>query len=200
MLPCRSIWTPDRKKTSSLPRCAKSKNSFEPTNGTAPSTPGSRKRSRGAWLRWASRTPAAGIGEFTPIPTRSPSWMARAIAHAINSSSVYKDQRVHECRRKHLLLCCEAGCGVLANRADRVDDPPRGLGHQSIVVRRADHHVPGKVRAAPVQQGEVGPDGRHENDLLPRPVGVVQDPEVGTPAQQIAAEQTRYRRERDAGR
>src|SRR5215471_10240814 len=164
MQPCMSIWTPDRKKTSSSPRWAKSKNSFEPTNGTAPATPGSRKRSRGAWLRWASRTPAAGMGEFTPIPTLSPSWMARAIAHAINSSVLYKDQSVHERRRKHLLVGHQAVRGVLPHRAHRVDDVARGLGHQAIVVRDPDHHVPLEISAPPVEQGEVGPDGGHEDD------------------------------------
>src|SRR5215472_1258761 len=200
MRPLMSIWTPDRKKTSSSPRWAKSKNSFDPMNGTPPSRPGSRKRSRGAWLRWARTTPAAGIGELTPIPTRSRSRMARAMAQAMTSSTAYKNQRVYKCRRDHLFVRCQAARRLFLCRVHRVDDVPRGLGHEAIVVHGAYHDVPREVGAAAVQECELGPDGRHQDHAFPRSVRVLDHAKIGTPPQQVAGEQAGDRGERDARR
>src|SRR6476620_3962778 len=97
----RSIWTPDRKKTSIFPRCAMSKNSLEPTKSSPSGLPGSRSRALGAWVARASRAPAVGMGELTPTPTRSPSRRRRLMTTAISSSAVYRD-RLQVGRRRRL--------------------------------------------------------------------------------------------------
>src|SRR3989454_55427 len=45
---------------------------------------------RGAWVKWASNTPDAGIGASVPTATVSPSRTSRAMTHAISSSWVYR--------------------------------------------------------------------------------------------------------------
>src|SRR5207248_1298648 len=75
-------------KRSNFPRWAKSKNSFEPTNGTESSIPGFLSLMSGACMRRASKTPAVGIGELTPTPTLSPETTRRAMTAAISSSGV----------------------------------------------------------------------------------------------------------------
>src|SRR6266571_5191905 len=45
---------------------------------------------RGAWVKWASSTPHAGIAASVPTATVSPSRTSRAMTHAISSSWVYR--------------------------------------------------------------------------------------------------------------
>src|SRR5438552_2283982 len=45
---------------------------------------------RGAWVKWASSTPHAGIAARVPTATVSPSRTSRAMTHAISSSWVYR--------------------------------------------------------------------------------------------------------------
>src|SRR6267378_23294 len=45
---------------------------------------------RGAWVKWARSAPEAGIGASVPTARVSPSRTSRAMAHAINSSGVWR--------------------------------------------------------------------------------------------------------------
>src|SRR5947207_4170384 len=49
---------------------------------------------RGAWVKWASKVPHAGIAASVPTATVSPSRTARAMTDAISSSRVYRAMSV----------------------------------------------------------------------------------------------------------
>src|SRR6266542_1801096 len=136
----RSIWTPERKKTSIFPRWAMSKNSLEPKKTSPSRLPGSRSCRWGAWVARASRAPAVGMGELTPTPTRSPSRRRRLMTAAISSSAVYRDRLQVGGRRRVRILVGQHRHDVDVGRRYQLLAPRQGVGGaRRHLVDRHDH-------------------------------------------------------------
>src|SRR5487761_1230539 len=160
-----------------------SKNSLLPWNGSATSAPGIRRRTPGAWSWRASSTPEAGIGEFTPVPTLSPSRTSCATSTAIKSSASYiphglqvihrrpagalvrgQGHHVDKARRHNLLVLVEAAGGVFGYLLGGRDDRGRALHQQAIVISRANDEVALVVRTSRVDQREVRSQSGDKNN------------------------------------
>src|SRR2546430_17618809 len=110
---------------------------------------------RGAWVKWASSTPHAGIAASVPTATVSPSRTSRAMTHAISSSWVYRATSAVDVAVKGALerRVVDRGGDVLA---DRVGVDGGGA---------ADERPPG-ASGGPAARRDVGPPEAH---ALPPP-------------------------------
>src|SRR5436189_1916260 len=108
----------------------------------------------GAWVKWASSTPHAGIAASVPTATVSPSRTSRAMTHAISSSWVYRATSAVDVAVKVALerRVVDRGGDVLADRVgvhgrDAADERrPSAAG--SLAERRAVEPLAGGRAAA----------------------------------------------------